>query len=196
MSKTIVVLGATGNQGGSVASTFLANPDWHVRAVTRNAASAKAQALKARGAEIVVADLDDPATLRAAFAGAHALSIVSDPLTILAAGPDAAAVKPLPDQNLMAWAAGLELQQLKNAIDAAAQVPTLERVVLSVLQNASALSGGKYTQVYHFESKAKAEEYIKETYPALWSKTSSYVPGWFLGNILPGGMSPPQKVRT
>jgi uncharacterized protein YbjT (DUF2867 family) len=47
--KLIVILGATGNQGGSVAEVFLQEPEWRVRAVTRNPASAKAQALAARG---------------------------------------------------------------------------------------------------------------------------------------------------
>ncbi|KAJ6783520.1 hypothetical protein PWT90_02051 [Aphanocladium album] len=193
MTKTIVVLGATGNQGGSVAGTFLQNSEWHVRAVTRNASSAKAESLRSRGAEVVEADLDDRESLERAFAGAHAIFAFSDTLSILAAGPASADIKPLPEQNLMAWAAACELRQLKNAVDAAARVPTLERLVVSVLQNVSRLSGGKYTQVYHFDSKAEAEEYARETYPELWSKTSSYIPGWFLTNILPGGLSPPQK---
>ncbi|TQV93277.1 NmrA-like family protein [Cordyceps javanica] len=205
MSKTIVVLGATGNQGGSVASTFLRNPEWRVRAVTRDAASAKAASLRSRGAEVVEADLDDPASLRAAFAGAHAVYAVTDPLAILTAGPEKSSVaKPLPlsgqekddDDDLMAWAGAIELQQLRNVADAAAAVAlptTLERLVLSVLQDTRALSGGKYARVHHFEAKARAEAYVRETHPDLWSRTSSYVPGWFLSNILPGGMGQPQK---
>ncbi|KAF4502533.1 nitrogen metabolic regulation nmr [Fusarium agapanthi] len=70
-SKLIVILGATGNQGGSVAEVFLSEPGWKVRALTRNTSTAKAKALSSKGAEVVRADLDDPSSLKAAFEGAH-----------------------------------------------------------------------------------------------------------------------------
>ncbi len=197
MPKTIVVVGATGNQGGSVARTLLQDPAaWHVRALTRDPSRPAAQALAAAGARVVAADLDDPASLRRAFAGAHAIYAVSDPVAVLTAGPDRYDVKPRADENLLAWAAARERQQLQNAADAAAEVQGLERFVVSVLQDTGVLSGGKYKQVHHFESKAKAEAYIKATHPALWNKTSTYVAGWFLSNILPGGLQTPQKVRA
>lgn len=55
--KIITVFGATGNQGGSVARTFLQDPklknDWTVRAVTRDTTKPAAQKLAAQGAEVV-----------------------------------------------------------------------------------------------------------------------------------------------
>jgi uncharacterized protein YbjT (DUF2867 family) len=70
--KIIAVLGATGAQGGGVVRSILAdkNSPFKARALTRDVNSEKAQALATAGAE-VVADVDDPATLRRAFEGAH-----------------------------------------------------------------------------------------------------------------------------
>lgn len=57
MSKKIItVLGATGVQGGSVVKMFLEDPKlsgWAVRGVTRSTSSDKAQALAAKGVEVV-----------------------------------------------------------------------------------------------------------------------------------------------
>ena len=71
MKKIIAVFGATGAQGGGLAHAILAdkNSEFSVRAVTRDANSDKAKALAALGAEIVVADIDDKASLEKAFAG-------------------------------------------------------------------------------------------------------------------------------
>ena len=71
--KIIAVVGATGAQGGGLVRAILADPasEFAVRALTRNTDSDKARALAAAGAEVVSADLDDPASLERAFAGAH-----------------------------------------------------------------------------------------------------------------------------
>ncbi|HEY7862814.1 MAG TPA: NmrA family NAD(P)-binding protein, partial [Thermoanaerobaculia bacterium] len=71
--KTIAVVGATGAQGGGLVRAILADPSggFSARALTRNTQSDKARALAAQGAEVVAADVDDPASLRRAFDGAH-----------------------------------------------------------------------------------------------------------------------------
>ncbi len=71
--KIIAVLGATGAQGGGLVRSILAdkNGPFQPRALTRDVNSKKAKALAAAGAEVVAADVDDPATLRRAFEGAH-----------------------------------------------------------------------------------------------------------------------------
>ncbi|KAF5662211.1 nitrogen metabolic regulatory protein [Fusarium heterosporum] len=190
-SKIIAVLGATGNQGGSVVSAFLSEPGWKVRALTRNTASPKAQALSSQGAEVVKADLEDPSTLTAAFEGVHAIFAVSDFWGLYYDQSNRSKTKP--GQALNDWAAQHEEQQLKNVIDAAAKIPTLERLVLSSLSHAEKWSKGKYTRVYHFDGKARAAEYIPKAHPDLWTKTSIFQAGLFLSNFISLPLNQPVK---
>ena len=78
-TRTIAVCGATGRQGGALARHALER-GWHVRALTRRADRPPAKELAARGAEVVVADMDDPATLRAAFEGVDGVFSVQNGL--------------------------------------------------------------------------------------------------------------------
>ena len=70
--KIIAVLGATGAQGGGLVRAIMRdkNAPFTARALTRDVKSDKAQALAALGAEVVPADVDDPASLKRAFSGA------------------------------------------------------------------------------------------------------------------------------
>jgi len=68
--KTIVVTGATGNQGGATARHLLAD-GWHVRALVRDDTAPAATALAAAGAELVRGNLDDPASVATAVRGAY-----------------------------------------------------------------------------------------------------------------------------
>ena len=70
--KVIAVVGATGAQGGGLARAILNDPNggFSVRALTRHPDGDSAKALAAAGAEVVQADLDDEASLTAAFQGA------------------------------------------------------------------------------------------------------------------------------
>ncbi|KAF4343316.1 nitrogen metabolic regulation nmr [Fusarium beomiforme] len=180
-TKLIVILGATGNQGGSVAEVFLSEPGWKVRALTRNTNSAKAQALSSKGAEVVRADLDDTTSLESAFEGAHAIFAVSDFWGLYNEDNRS---KAKPGQALNDWAAQHEEQQLKNVIDIASKISTLERFIISSLSHSEKWSKGKYTRVYHFDGKARAVEYGQEAHPDLWSKTSVYQAGMFLSNFI------------
>src|ERR1700720_3383897 len=71
--KLIAVIGATGQQGGAVVRALQAQGQFKVRALTRHSG-------KHRGLadEVVEADLDRPETLRAAFAGAHGVFLVTN----------------------------------------------------------------------------------------------------------------------
>jgi uncharacterized protein YbjT (DUF2867 family) len=74
MSKKIIaVIGATGAQGGGLVRAILADKGgaYVPRAITRKPDSEKGKDLAKMGVEVVAADLDDPASLRAAFNGAH-----------------------------------------------------------------------------------------------------------------------------
>jgi len=71
--KIIAVVGATGAQGGGVVRAILNDPDggFAARAITRDVNSEKARELARLGAEVVAADVYDPAALRRAFQGAY-----------------------------------------------------------------------------------------------------------------------------
>ncbi len=71
--KVIAVVGATGAQGGGLVKAILnsGGNEFAVRAITRDATSDKAKALKALGAEVVSADVADKESLTQAFNGAH-----------------------------------------------------------------------------------------------------------------------------
>src|SRR5689334_13246723 len=73
MSKMIAVVGATGSQGGGLCHAILNDREggFVCRAITRDPGKDKAKALAAQGAEVVRADLDDPASLVQAFTGAY-----------------------------------------------------------------------------------------------------------------------------
>lgn len=77
-----------------------------------------------------------------------------------------------------------ELQQGKNIADAAAQVEGLERFIVSSLVEARKWSLGKYKGVYHFDSKAQAVNYVKETYPELAKSMSTVLVGGYMENWL------------
>ncbi|SPX53227.1 NmrA family protein [Klebsiella pneumoniae] len=64
-AQTVLVFGATGQQGGSVARALL-HRGWRVRALVRDPFSAGAAALAARGAELVVGTFEDRAAMRSA----------------------------------------------------------------------------------------------------------------------------------
>lgn len=71
--KIIAVVGATGAQGGGLVRAILRDPagGFAARAITRDVHSAKAQELAQLGAEVVAANVDDPESLKQAFAGAY-----------------------------------------------------------------------------------------------------------------------------
>ncbi len=81
MSKPVVtVFGATGAQGGGLARALLADSDRHfaVRAVTRKPDGAAARQLAQAGAEVVLADLDDAASVQRALDGAYGAFFITN----------------------------------------------------------------------------------------------------------------------
>ena len=77
----VLLTGATGSQGGAAADALLARGA-AVRALVRDPSSARAQALAARGVELVAGDLRDPASIARAMDGVAAAFGVTMP------GPD------------------------------------------------------------------------------------------------------------
>ncbi len=135
--KTILVTGATGAQGGSVARHLLQQGNFKVRCITRNPDSDAALALKAKGAEVVKGDLSDKATLIAAMQGCYGVFGVT---------------------NFWEHFGG-ELQHGLNLIDAV-EAANIEHFVFSTLPSAEKLSNGTLS-VPHFESKAAMEDYSR-----------------------------------
>lgn len=192
--KLIVIVGATGAQGGSVLNTFLQDPSYHIRALTRDATSAKAQALSAKSSniEVVSADISDPASLKTAFQNATSIFIMTDWMSNFKSPAVQKATLP-PGQSRVQYACGLETKQAQEMFDIASTIPTLERLVFSTLARVSKLSNGKYTHVYHFDSKALAVEYLQSKHPELWKKTSLIQMGAYLENFLGMDLFKPQK---
>lgn len=64
MTKLITVFGSTGNQGGSVVRAILNHPqlskEWKVRGITRNPNKPDAQAMVAKGVEMVAVRPSNP----------------------------------------------------------------------------------------------------------------------------------------
>jgi uncharacterized protein YbjT (DUF2867 family) len=132
--KTILVFGATGQQGGAVASHLLQD-GWKVRALVRNPKSDQAQALGQRGIELVQGDLNQPSSLLEAMKGVYGVFSVQ---TFLADGGTVA-----------------ETRQGKAVADAAQEAGVRHLVYSSV--------GGaeRKTGIAHFESKWQIEEHIR-----------------------------------
>ncbi|RYZ43878.1 MAG: NAD-dependent epimerase/dehydratase family protein [Myxococcaceae bacterium] len=86
-NNLVLVTAATGRQGGATARSLLAEGSSTVRVLVRNPEAPKARALAAAGAQVVVGDLDDPASLRAACAGARAVFSMQAPI-VSATGVD------------------------------------------------------------------------------------------------------------
>ena len=178
--KVIAVVGSTGNQGSSVVHTFLALPHWHVRALTRDTSSPKAQELAKRGAEMVQADLSDVDSLTAAFNGANAIFVNTDFWAVYSSSLAEGAEHSVSGQR----AYENEVTHGKNAVLATLKIPTLERFIYSALGPMNRASGGKYPHSLHWETKAAIVDYIENEQPELFKKSSFIYPGAYNSNPL------------
>src|SRR5947207_9646751 len=131
--KLIAVIGATGQQGGGVVRALQARGQFEVRALTRNPDKHRELA-----EEVVEADLGRPETLKAAFAGAHGVFLVTN---FQEAGSD-------------------ELKQATAAIRAAKDAG-VKHFIWSTPPDVEAISAGKFN-VHHFTGKAKIDRVVKD----------------------------------
>lgn len=182
MTHLIVVVGATGNQGGSVARRFLQDPNFRIRGITRHQDSDAAQTLAALGVEIVEADLDDLKSLESAFAGAYLIFSVTnywEPFF----RPDCRLKAEEQGISCRKYAYDVEYQQGKNIADAAAAtVGSLapNGFLVSTLSHAQQCSKGKFEELYHFDAKADVfPDYVKERWLELAAKMSCIQTGFF-----------------
>ncbi|MEU3838510.1 NmrA/HSCARG family protein [Streptomyces sp. NPDC028635] len=132
---TVLVIGATGLQGGATARE-LVRRGRPTAALVRDPASEGARALAASGVTLVAGDMDDEASLRAAMAGVHGVFSV---------------------QNFMTpKGLGGEVRQGR-AVARAAKAAGVAHVVYSSVGGAERHSG-----VPHFESKRHIERYLEQ----------------------------------
>lgn len=149
-SKVIAVVGATGAQGGGLVRAILADPEHEFVAhgITRDPDSEKAAALKERGVELVQADLDDPASLEQAFAGAHGAFCVTNFWEHFSADKE---IEQAGNQAAAAKAAGVE-HVIWSSLEDTRRFVTDDR--MPTLQE-------KY-KVPHFDAKEVAEAAFRE----------------------------------
>ncbi|KAI9182835.1 hypothetical protein H9P43_003745 [Blastocladiella emersonii ATCC 22665] len=141
----IAVVGSTGTQGGSVVASLLRSGNWKVRALTRNPQSERARDLASKGAQVIRCDVDIPADLNAAFAGAKAVFAVTNFWE---------------PANLARGDLDFEVRQGQKMADAAKEAG-VEHFIWSSLPNAAKLTENKLN-CHQFTSKGRVEEYIRE----------------------------------
>lgn len=128
----IAVIGATGNQGGSVVRALRSGGKFRVRALTRNPGKHGGLA-----DEVMAADLNRPETLKPAFEGAYGVFAVTN-----------------------FWEEGGvdEVAQGEAAVRAAEEAG-VGHYVWSTLPNVEAITGGKF-DVPHFTNKAEVDAIV------------------------------------
>lgn len=172
----IAVFGATGAQGGGLVRAILDDPDapFAVRAITRRADSDKALALAARGAEVVTADLDDPASLQRALHGAHAAYCVTNFWEHCSPEREAAQARNLAQAT---QAAGVQHAIWSTLEDTRLWVPLIDTRMPTLM--------GHY-KVPHFDAKGEANaQFTAAGVPVTFLLTSFY---W--DNFIHFGMGP------
>jgi uncharacterized protein YbjT (DUF2867 family) len=132
--RTILVTGATGQQGGAVARCLLAKGQ-NVRLLTRS--PEKAKELTGKGAIIARGDFESPESLKDAVSGVDGVFLMGTPF----------------DRGLEA-----EIRQGKAVITACWKFGRSPHIVYSSVCGANLGTG-----IPHFESKARVESYLKET---------------------------------
>lgn len=133
VTDTILVIGATGKQGGAIARELLSHGHT-VRAMTRNPDGEAARALADRGAQVVQADLDDAASLERVLDGAWGVLAV---------------------QNT--WEAGVEREEEQGKrIAELARRSGVQHFVYQSVQSADRSTG-----IPHFENKFRIEETVR-----------------------------------
>jgi len=132
--KTVLVTGATGQQGGAVARHLLAK-GFQVKALTRKPDSDKAKALAALGAEPVRGDFDDITSVKRAIEGAWGVFAV---------------------QNT--WEAGVAQEEEQGkAVAKLARDANVGHFVYSSVESADRKTG-----IPHFDNKGRIEAYVRD----------------------------------
>jgi len=165
-TKTILVIGATGSQGGSVTQALLKQGN-RVIAYTRNAESDKAQALVQQGVSLIQGDLSDVEALTVAMQYVDTVFAVTSPFEVGAEG---------------------EVIHGYNIAEAA-KAASVEHLVFTSVSDAD-----KATGVPHFDSKYKIEQRIVEsglnyTFLAPVFFMENHITAWSIPSLKEGKLS-------
>jgi uncharacterized protein YbjT (DUF2867 family) len=132
--RSILVTGATGQQGGAVARALLSRGH-RVKALTRKPDSEAARQLAAAGAEIVAGDLADTASVVKAATGVDTMFLMGN-----------------------SYEAGLEEETRQGILAAdAAKAAGIGHLIYSSVADAD-----KQTGIPHFESKYRVEQHVRQ----------------------------------
>ncbi|QIX01329.1 hypothetical protein AMS68_006846 [Peltaster fructicola] len=166
MSRIITVFGATGAQGGSVVEAILNHPKlsqlYKVRGITRDTTKPAAQALHAKGVELVQADMNHVESLQEALRGSYAVFAVTN-------------YWEHEDKEL-------EFKHGKNITDASV-AEKVHHLIWSSLPHVTKLTNGALQHVSHFDSKANVEEYIRSIPTSSLPVSTFFMPAFYMSNI-------------
>jgi uncharacterized protein YbjT (DUF2867 family) len=174
--RIIAVLGATGAQGGGLIRAILNDQKggFTVRAITRDANSDKAKELARLGAEIVMANVDDEASLTKAFRGAYGAYCVTFFWAHFSPEKEIAEAR---NMAKAAKAAGVKHVIWSTLEDTRKWVPLSD--------NRMPTLGGKY-KVPHFDGKGESNKIFTD----LGVPTTFLLTSFFWDNLIYFGMGP------
>lgn len=162
-TKIVTIVGATGQQGKGVIAAF-ANGPYHIRGLTRNPDSAGAKVLSSQGVEVVKADVNDLASMKAAFSGSHIIFAVTDFYENFE--------KYGPEKGVE-----IESKQGSNMVEAASTTSTLEHFIWSTMPIDT-----EAFPVPHFRSKHTVDGIIR-AHPELFAKTTFLMVCYYANNL-------------
>ena len=172
--RSVLVTGATGQQGGAVAHALLSR-EHRVKALTRKPDSDAARRLASAGAEIVVGDLGDAASIAKAANSVDTMYLMGN-----------------------GYEAGVE-EEIRQGIIAAdaAKAAGVGHLIYSSVADAD-----KKTGIPHFESKYLVEKHVAElgipyTISAPVAFMENFVAPWSIGGLSQGTHAfamPPKRV--
>ena len=174
--KIIAVAGATGAQGGGVVRAILSDPSsgFAARAITRDVKSDKARELARLGAELVAADVDDEASVRKAFEGAHGAYCVTFFWAHFSPEKEIAQVRSMAKA---AKAAGVQHVIWSTLEDTRQWVPLSDNRMPTLM--------GKY-KVPHFDAKGESNKVFAD----LGVPTTFLLTSFYWDNLIYFGMGP------
>jgi uncharacterized protein YbjT (DUF2867 family) len=138
-AKTVLVFGATGQQGGSVATALRSN-GWGVKALVRDPSTARAQALAAQGIELVRGDLADIQSIQAAMVGVYGVFSVQPSSAQRASG--------VTDEDEVRYGSAVADIAVANGIE-------------HLVYSSANAAGSTKTGIGHFDTKSEIETYVR-----------------------------------